>query len=87
MAEKFNDSEWRRKLTEELFPMDKSFVKDWEKSCTALLNHMENNYDDLTKTGDRMRLKNAYKWLRGAMKDVEKVKGHAAMMGKYFGSE
>ena len=48
---------------------------------------MENNYDDLTKTGDRMRLKNAYKWLRGAMKDIEKVKGHAAQMAKYFGSE
>ena len=92
MAEKFNQHAWLRKLSEdklneELMPMDKNFVKDWEKSCTALLNHMENNYDDLTKTGDRMRLKNAYKWLRGAMKDIEKVKGHAAQMAKYFGSE
>ena len=87
MAEKFNDSEWRRKLTEELFPMDKNFVKDWEKSCTALLNHMDNNYDDLTKTGDRMRLKKTYKWLVGAMKDIEKVKGHAAIMARAFGTE
>jgi hypothetical protein len=88
MAEKFNDSAWRRnQLNEELMPMDKNFVKDWEKSCTALLNHMDNNYDDLTKTGDRMRLKKTYKWLVGAMKDIEKVKGHAARMAKAFGTE
>ena len=91
MAEKFNDSEWRRKLSEdklneELMPMDKNFVKDWEKSCTALINHMDNNYDDLTKTGDHMRLKKTYKWLVGAMKDIDKVKGHAARMAKAFGT-
>ena len=82
---------WKKKygiregvINEELMPMDKRFVKDWEKSCKALLNHMANNYDDLTKTGDHMRLKNAYKWLVGAMKDIDKVSGYAAQMGKYF---
>jgi len=72
------------KLTEELFPMDKGFQKDWEKSCTALLNHMDNNYDDLTRTGDRMRLKKTYKWLVGAMKDIKKVRGYAAIMTRAF---
>lgn len=79
--------QWDKKLNEELMPMDKRFAKDWEKSCKALLNHMANNYDDLTKTGKRMELKKTYKWLVGAMRDIEKVTGHAARMAKAFGTD
>ena len=67
--------------------MDKRFMQDWEKSTKALLNHMKHEYDELTRTGDHMRKKNAYKWLRGAMKDVDKVTGYAAQMAKFFGTE
>ncbi len=67
-------------------PMDKRFQKEWEKSTKALLNHMKHEYDELTRTGDHMRMKNAYKWLRGAMKDVDKVSGYAAQMTKFFGT-
>ena len=90
MAEKFNQHAWLRKLSEGKLteaPMDKGFQKEWEKSCKALLNHMKHEYDELTRTGDHMRMKNAYKWLQGAMKDIDKVKGHAAQMGKYFGDK
>jgi len=75
------------KVNEELMPMDKSFVKEWESSCNALLNHMKNNYDDMTDTGDRKKLPKAYKWLVGAMKDIDEVKGHATQMSEYFGEE
>jgi len=39
MTEKFNDSEWRRQLTEA--PMDKGFQKEWESSSKALRNHIK----------------------------------------------
>tara|TARA_R110001583_G_scaffold3293_40_gene21444 strand:- start:2951 stop:3187 length:237 start_codon:yes stop_codon:yes gene_type:complete len=42
MAEQFNDSKWRRNINEESMPMDKKFMKDWEKSCNALINHLKN---------------------------------------------
>jgi len=84
---KFNHGKWLRDQLLTEAPMDKRFQKEWEKSTKALLNHMKHEYDELTRTGDHMRMKNAYKWLRGAMKDVDKVSGYAAQMAKFFGMQ
>ena len=53
MAQQFNDSKWRRNITEESMPMDKGFMKDWEKSCTALMNHIKHEQDKKDRENHR----------------------------------
>tara|TARA_R110000744_G_scaffold135942_1_gene245636 strand:+ start:537 stop:788 length:252 start_codon:yes stop_codon:yes gene_type:complete len=79
-SEKFNDSKWRRKLTEAPIteaPMDKRFSKEWERSCKVLITHLE--HEQKSKLG-------AHKGTVKKMIDMLRtVKGYPDLMASLFG--
>jgi hypothetical protein len=77
MSEKFNDSKWRRQLTEA--PMDKRFAKEWERNCKVLITHLE--HEQKGKLG-------AHKGTVKKMIDtLRTVKEYPNLMGSLFGEQ
>ena len=76
---KFNHGKWQREFLTEA-PMDQNFQKEWEKSCTALLNHIEYEQKS-SKLG-------AHKGTVDKMIDTLRVvKGYPELMSNILGSE
>ena len=69
---KFNHYKWKREYLNEA-PMDKSFVKDWEKSCTALMNHIKSELAKGPKGMQRAQLQLYAKEIAKAMEVPSKL--------------
>lgn len=65
-------------MNEESYPMDKSFAKDFEKSCKAFENHIMNEIKEGHKE-DRTMMQ--------MVKNLRLVKGYPALMAKMVGQE
>ena len=76
----FNDSEWRRNLTElNEAPMDKRFAKEWQRNCKVLITHLE--HEQKGKLG-------AHKGTVKKMIDMLRtVKGYPDLMSHMFGEQ
>jgi hypothetical protein len=92
MAEKFNDSEWRRSLNEdfdETRGMPDNIRKDWEKTVNALYNHLDYVHKQYLSQGNaapvldgRKYNSQTKKWMSKLL-DVKDIPKHMQkMLGK-----
>ena len=76
---KFNHYKWKREYLNEA-PMDKSFVKEWEKSCAALMNHMKHE----VKKGTAKYSTSDLKYMKNAIKSILSVQDIASNLVPMF---